>query len=421
MKKICLIILFIGIILFSSCKSQKPFDSQESDIPVDLNDSISEIIEQNNENEKIVSLSDFQGKWDEKIIREGYDDIWTINIDAEQDKVLLSSVQFRYNYLPVDWIIENNKLVISMNDEANRLILILDVSDTSDNLNGTFTQYGIITDVTFAKLSDIPEIKEFTVEVPQISYSERIQQLNDYSEYKNDGVSIPFTYDLNRRELYTNIIEEYDLDAVTAGYSDVELMIVLLNWVCDNFRHNGSSGMPDERDALSIINYCKENPNGINCRGLAILLAELCRLYGIEAKHITCYPKENPCADAHVVTHAYSKELNQWIMLDPTYRLYLKDKNDNYININSLRENFAHNNEIFANENAGWNNTRFIMTEYKEFMVNYLFRFTCGTNFSFGSEDGKTGNIVNMLVPTDYSEDRAEITTTSINTFWAVP
>jgi len=412
MKKICLIILFIGVILFSSCTSQKPTDLHESNIAIDMNTSTPEAIAENQEAEKIISLSDFQGKWEGKIVRENWDDVWTININAEQNRVLISSVQFKFQYQSVDWVIQDKQLAISMNDEQHRIIISLDIPDVKNILNGTFSQYGITTNVVFSKLADIPD---------DSPYDERIKQLNDYSEYKDDGISIPFTYDLNRRDLYENIIKEYNLDAVTAGYSDVDLMIVLLNWVCDNFKHNGMNSMPDKCDAISIINYCKENPDGINCRGLSILLAELCRLYGIEAKHITCYPKENPCVDVHVVTLAYSKKLNQWILLDPTWRLYLKDKDGNYMNLASLRESFAHNDEIFANENAGWNNTHFDMGVYKEFMANYLFRFKCGTTFSFGSDDGQNGNTVNILVPVNYSEDRAEITTTSKNAFWAVP
>lgn len=255
-------------------------------------------------------------------------------------------------------------------------------------------------------------------------YARRIKQLDDYAEYKDDNVSISFTYELKRRDLYEDMIKEYKLDSVTAGLSDTDLMIALLNWVCDNFIHNGSSGMPpvNSRNAISIINYYKENPGGINCRGLAMLLAELLRLYGIEAKHITCYPKENPCSDVHVVTQAYSKELDQWILLDPTFRLYLTDENGNYLNLESLRKSFANNDKIFANENAGHNDEVFdIDTSYKEFMVNYLFRFTCGTNFSFGMEEGLSGNTTNMLVPVGYSEDIEEITTTSSNAFWVTP
>ena len=209
------------------------------------------------------------------------------------------------------------------------------------------------------------------------------------------------------------------MDAVTAGHSDIDLMIALLNWVCDNFAHNGNSGVPYDRDIISIINFSKENTGGLNCRLLAIMLAELLRLYGIEAKHITAHPIED--SFVHVVTHAYSRKYNQWIMLDPTFRLYLKNGNGNYMDLAELRDSFIDNEEIFANNNAGRNGWRFDMNSYKRFIVDYLFRFSCATNFTFGTEDGRGENHRNILVPVGFNEQTGDIITTSANAFWAAP
>jgi len=145
MKKVNIIILFIGIILFSSCTSKNSIVPQES--------STVETAVQTQEANKTISLSDFQGKWEGKIVRENISDIWTINIDSEQEKVLNSSVQAKYKYLPVNWVIENEKLVITMNDEDHRITITLNVPDNEDILNGNFVQHGIMTDVTFSKIS----------------------------------------------------------------------------------------------------------------------------------------------------------------------------------------------------------------------------------------------------------------------------
>ena len=249
-----------------------------------------------------------------------------------------------------------------------------------------------------------------------VLYSERIKQLKDYPEYKDDGISIPFTYDLNRRDLYESIIKEYKLDEITAGYSDVDLMIVLLNWVCNNFKHDGKSAFPILNDSITIMKFSKASPNGINCRLLAIMLAELCRLYGIEAKHISGFPKEGFGRYVHVVTQAYSKKYDQWILLDPTYRLYLKNAKGDYLNLASLRESVINGEEIYANANAGHNGRRFNMYSYKRFMIDFLFCFTCTTDYSFGS-DGRE----NLLVPVDFFDVREKVTTTSANVFWATP
>ena len=236
------------------------------------------------------------------------------------------------------------------------------------------------------------------------TYTRRIEQLNNFPNFADDGAQITFTFDLNRRDLYMDLIEEFGLDEITAGYEDVALMRVLLNWVSSNFPHHGNSGMPVNLDAMSIVEYVRENPRGINCRGLAILLAEVLRLYGIEAKHITVMAPED-AHPVHVVTHAFSRELQQWVFLDPTFGVYITDEYGNFMNLYTLRRAFAEGAVLFVNGDAsrGHFNRGFNMREFRQFTADYLFRFVSGTHFGFGSERGDADNLCIMLVPYGFS------------------
>lgn len=263
--------------------------------------------------------------------------------------------------------------------------------------------------------------KELDEDYPNYTYQDRLEQLTDFSEYGGKNTVIPFTYQLKFRDKYNDLIDAYNLDAVTAGCDDVELMMKLMNWVCDNFQHNGMSGLPKKHNAYEIIDFCKDNSYAINARGLSILLAELLRLYGIPAKHITCMPKEAVFEDCNVVVHAYSEKYGQWIMLDPTYRLILKNENGDYVNLPMLRKILINNQPLYMNEEAGRNGNAFDMEYYREYMTKNTFRFSCATDFGFGSEEGTGNNIRNMLIPLNYDEDKSQRTTTSEETFWALP
>ena len=256
---------------------------------------------------------------------------------------------------------------------------------------------------------------------PVFTYMERWQQLSEFSEYKDDNRKIPFTYELNQKEKYKELINKYDLDSVVKWYEDVELMKVLLNWFCDNFKHNGSTGLPSKHDAITLTNHYKKHPDGINCRGVSIILAEILRAYGVPAKHITCMPKEAVFDDCHVVVHAYSKKLNQWIMLDPTYRLILQNSKGDYINLPMLREALINKDELIPNTNAGHNGEAFDINDYCEYMTKNTFRFMCATDYYFGAEEGVGKNRKNILVPVNYSDDISKSNTTSDKAFWALP
>ena len=250
----------------------------------------------------------------------------------------------------------------------------------------------------------------------------RVHTLNQFPYFEDDGTILSFSYDLNMRDLYRDLIERFDLDTITAGLDDVELMLALMDWVVDTIGHYGNSWWPPPggTDAMSIIAYAENYYNRINCRGLAILLAEVLRLYGIPAKHITAYPYEDD-HPVHVITHAYSERLNQWILLDPTLRVFATDENGNFLNLYTLRKAFMNGTPIFINENASHNGRRYTLRRYRLFMSDYLFRFSTGTNFTFGSEETGVNTTNVMLVPVGFSRSGWEITTTSSNAFFATP
>jgi hypothetical protein len=341
-----------------------------------------------------------------------------LNIDEEIPSVLFSSRNVNLEFWSIDWDVEQGELVLGMNSEEHRLMTVL--SRQENTLTGSFTQYGRTSNITFARLSEVPQFGELARAFVSVPFETRIAQLNEFPDFADDGTQIVFTYDLNRRDLYMDLIEEFGLDELTAGFYDVDLMVVLLNWVKDNFRHNGASGLPRDMDAMSIINYMRENPAGINCRGLAVLLAEVLRLYGIEAKHITVHPPEND-HPVHVITHAFSRELNQWIMLDPTFRIYLLDADGNFMNLYTLRQAFANGTPLFHNYNAGHNDNPFYLQQFKNFMADYMFRFSTGTNFTFGSEETGADTSQFMLVPAGFTGAHAQNITTSAEAFFALP
>ena len=359
-----------------------------------------------------MTLSDFRGRWQSYIEILG-DMIFDVNDEIRS--VLLSTPETGFEFFPINWRIDNDELLLSFNNEPFRITITLDKYEEQ----GIFTQFGQSTEISFTKLSDLPQHGAFAIVMGTRFYS-RVAELNEYLYFADDGVTINFTYDLNRRDLYMDLIEGFGLDELTAGHYDIDLMLVLMDWIKDNFRHNGASGMPMDRDAMSIINYLRENPDGGNCRLLAILLAELLRLYGIEAKHITAYPPEEN-HPVHVVTHAFSRELNQWIMLDPTFGLYLRDDNGNFMNLYTLRRAFAEDTPFFANANAGHNRGHFSMREYKNFMADYLFRFSTGTDFTFGSEETGLDATQFMLVPVGFDGAGRGRITTSAEAFFAIP
>ena len=63
-------------------------------------------------------------------------------------------------------------------------------------------------------------------------------------------------------------------------------------------------------------------------------------------------------------------------MLDPMWRLYLKDKEGNYVSLSHLRGLLLADEPIFENPAADYNGTGFAKEYYRDYMIKSSIRFS---------------------------------------------
>ena len=202
-------------------------------------------------------------------------------------------------------------------------------------------------------------------------------------------------------------MEKYNYSYYVSGLSNStdDIVFKLLDFVCDHFGHNGGSGLPNGRGISDIIEFCEKNNNQVNCRGLSILLASLLRLSGVKAQHITCMPYEDPFDDCHVVVDCLLPSGNR-IMLDPTWRLYFKDKEGKYVSLPRLREILLAEEPLFENATAGYNNSEIFNEEYyRNDMIKNTLRFARCTLNKDGIDGRRSGSRYIELIPNGYPID----------------
>lgn len=326
-----------------------------------------------------------------RIIRADGSDL-QLSFDKETQTVKASSMSGGYgNVILYDWIYDGNKITLSISRNAYNDIYEL-AEDEDRNLSGTCQYMSEETAVVLEKYKDSANKKEQNNQDMKRTGTDQVDLLNAYSEYGADGLAYDYSYNLNQKELYRDFIDTYNLDEIAEGKSDIELMMALMNWLCDTCKH-GSTAYYESSSIAEIVSYGKEN--GLNCRCLSLVLSEVMRMYGIKAKVIWCYPKDDFFDDCHVVVQAYSEERKQWIMLDPTYRLTLQTKTGEYIDVRQLREWIrtywnqiedmtpASSYYLVSNEGAGYTGNSeygFQLDEYAAYMAKNLFRLRCLSN-----------------------------------------
>jgi hypothetical protein len=214
-----------------------------------------------------------------------------------------------------------------------------------------------------------------------------LQSTNAYQQENSD--SLPkFTYQSAENGNLKNVKEYFKLDSIAGSGNEIAKILNILKWAHDNIRHDGNNWALCEFDAIDIYNYSKASGKGVNCRHLAIALNEMYLSMGIPSRYITCMPKNTEDTDCHVINSVYSKQLQKWIWIDPTFNAYVKDENGNLLSIAEVRERLIKNQPLVLNEDANWNNENKQTKEHylETYMAKNLYWFQCVDYSRFNPE-----------------------------------
>lgn len=246
--------------------------------------------------------------------------------------------------------------------------------------------------------------------------------------YARDGArNERFEYALPSDSLLTKTREEFNLDSIAGTGDDISRIKNLLYWVHNNIAHNGNNGFPEGPRSLSnIYHSSKRNNCGYNCRALAISLAEAYLAVGIPARYLTCESKAwDTDGDCHVICVAWSKSLDKWIWVDPSFASYVTDENGLLLHPGEVRFRLQHDMPLILNEDANYNNEVKQTKEYyiENYMAKNLYIFSAYMLQQAepeGISNHPQGGVA-ALVPLESNYNNATLITTDEEWFWQAP
>jgi hypothetical protein len=201
----------------------------------------------------------------------------------------------------------------------------------------------------------------------------------------------------------------------------------LLHWVHDLVPHDGINGNPEVKNAMSMVEICKKDGRGLNCRGLALVLNECYLAMGIKSRIVTCLPKDSLKIDqdCHVINSVYSESLKKWLWIDPTFDAYVMNEKGEMLSIEEVRECLISDKTLILNPDANWNNQQAQTKEHylENYMAKNLYMLECPTSSEYNMEtnaEGKTYNYIRLL-PLNYQEQKPDVEEekrTRKNTTW---
>ena len=244
----------------------------------------------------------------------------------------------------------------------------------------------------------------------------------------SDNRPLPlFSYQSSEDSKLIALRKGFNLDSIAGEGTDVLKILNLLHWIHNLVPHDGMNGNPEVKNAISMVEVCKKDNRGLNCRGLALVLNECYLAMGIKSRIVTCLPKDslNIDQDCHVINSVYSESLKKWLWIDPTTNAYVMNEKGEMLSIQEVRERLIENKTLIINPDANWNNkTSQTKEEYlQNYMAKNLYMLECPASSEYNMEtssEGKTYNYIRLL-PLDYHEQKPDIEEekrTRQNTTW---
>jgi hypothetical protein len=213
--------------------------------------------------------------------------------------------------------------------------------------------------------------------------------------YNTTDPGLPaFTYQLATDTNLVALRQKFNLDSVSGNGDEISKFKRLLYWVHNEVRHDGNIGNPKSQNAADLIAICKKENRGVNCRMMATILRDVYQSEGFPTRIVTCMPKDSADNDCHVITIVWSKMLNKWVWMDPTFNAYVADDKGTLLNIEEVRQKLINGDPLVLNDDANWNNQA---KETKDYYLGYymsknLYWLQCSTTSKWDLETYKPGN-----------------------------
>ena len=233
------------------------------------------------------------------------------------------------------------------------------------------------------------------------------QKLKDAKQYHSGLVpdGFKFRYAAPNDPDLVKIREHFKLDSVAGAGDEISKIKNLLHWVHEIVPHDGSSYNPEVKNTIAMVELCKKENRGVNCRMMAQMLTEVYLAMGFKARFVTCMPKDY-ISDCHVITTVYSNTLNKWLWVDPTFDAYVMDENGTMLSIAEVRERLREDKPLQLNDYANWNHKSKQTKEHyiDHYMAKNLYHLVCMEWARFNHETAIEGQTYRYIALMPYDE-----------------
>lgn len=225
------------------------------------------------------------------------------------------------------------------------------------------------------------------------------------AKHKDQYPIVSFEYEDIENERLRELKEKYNLDAIAGLGSDSERIINLMKWVNQLTSHTGNPEIPQELNALHLIDLCVSENKKLNCMMYAFILNEVCLALGYPSRVIHLLPYSNEQRESHWVNAVYAAELEKWVMMDPDMCGYLRDEDGRLLGISEIRERMVTGMPLIVNDDIRGLSKILGKWSYLWYLSKNIFRYNCQRSSLFDQQSQRDNLVFYELLPDGFREE----------------
>ncbi|NHJ05555.1 MAG: hypothetical protein EAX90_12075 [Candidatus Heimdallarchaeota archaeon] len=245
---------------------------------------------------------------------------------------------------------------------------------------------------------------------------EWLELLREYHNFPANERSltkkIDFYYSSAADENLQKLRERYELDKIAGDGSELNKIINLMTWVYSLTTHANEPAIPTERNAFSFIHMATVENKSINCYMKTVILNEVYLSMGFFSRHTHLLPHSKEEEASHYVTSVFSHTLGKWILMDPDFGVYVKDKKGNILGVSDIRKGLIDGKSmrVVHTGRSFWERIKIakenFMTkiDYFWFLSEHIFKIRCPKISKFNQDSDAIKECYELL-PENYKNE----------------
>lgn len=203
--------------------------------------------------------------------------------------------------------------------------------------------------------------------------------------------------------------ETFGLDAIAGEGGDFARLVQVMEWVHGLTTHARNPSRPERMNGPHLARLAQQGKR-LNCWMYSTIMNDATLSLGIPSRIIYLLPLKDPPSENHVVTSAFCRDLEKWVLFDADMNAFVTDPEGTPLGIAEIRRRIVRRQPLRVSDSvdlryASLIGSRLLKRLYLWYLSKNIFRMSCPLRSEPDFETAKSDRRYMQLIPDGYNDE----------------